>query len=178
MLLPKPKVQDWPHQSEIGLHGITDVDYQRNPCENYYEASDFGTPSPLGHALVLRDRLEQYLLDLQGKSPRLRFTESFNLWSLILKGIYLGLITPREVKLLYFKRWGRIPLREFELFEGFRFQFLMYEGGVSNRVHLSRYRIRAQHSARSGSSDIPSECCQCQGRGESLRVLCGLGAHF
>jgi hypothetical protein len=129
-LLPKPKIQDWPHQSEVGLHGVTDVDYQRNLCENYYDASDFGTPSPLGHALVFVNRLEQYLLDLQSKNSRLRFAETFDIWSLFLKGIYLGLVTFREVKLDELKEIGQILLREFEAFEGYRFQFLMYSGLV------------------------------------------------
>ncbi|MFY9824244.1 MAG: hypothetical protein WAM82_22910 [Thermoanaerobaculia bacterium] len=130
-LLPKPKVQDWPHQAEVGLHGVSDLDYQRNLCENYFDASDFGTPSPLANALVFANRLDQYLLDLQGKGSRLRFSESFELWSLILKGIYLGLITPRDVKLEDLKELGLILHREFESFEsGFRFQFLTYSGSV------------------------------------------------
>lgn len=129
-LLPKPKVQDWPHQSDVGLHSVSDVDYQRNLCENFYDASDFGTPSPLGHALVFANRLEQYLLDLQSKSSRLRFTDSFEIWALFLKGIYLGLITIREVKLDELKEIGQILLREFESSEGFRFNFLIFSGTV------------------------------------------------
>lgn len=127
-LLPKPKVQDWPAQAEIGLHGVSDVDYQRNLCENYYDASDFGTPSPLAHAIVYANRLEQHLLDLQGKAPTFRFTKVFDLWSLFFKGLYLGVLGIREVNLAELRELGRIVLAE--LPKGSAFRFLIFRDSV------------------------------------------------
>jgi len=123
-LLPKPKDGEWPHKDKIGVHEITDLDYQRNLCENYYKASDFGTPSPLAKAIVFVQRLERYYDDIKNNKES-DYEEDFQLWAMILKGIYFGLITLRPVSLQELRDIGKIVLAE--LPERFDFQLLSYK---------------------------------------------------
>jgi hypothetical protein len=161
-LLPKTKGQEWPPQASEGLHSVSDVDYQRNLCENYYEAGDFGTPSPLAYAMVFRDRLERYLDDLRAGVTPPSFPEAFRLWSLLIQGIYFSAVTVREVRKEDLKELGRIV--QAELLEDFPLAFLLYEGevvglsfpeiGVVPSVRLSRQtgdRLAARIEADSNS---------------------------
>jgi len=122
-LLPKPKKQDWPPKDKIGIHEISDLDYQRNLCENYYKASDFGTPSPLAWAIVFEQRLDRYIEDLRNNIES-DFEDAFDYWSLFLKGIYFGFITFKTVNLQELRDIGKIVAAE--LPEEFDFQFLYY----------------------------------------------------
>lgn len=126
-LLPKAKIQDWPPQSEVGVHSIGEQDYQRNLCEDYYEASDFGTPSPLAQPMAFAERLRQYLLESQageGSEP----SPAFTTWSLLIQGIYLGVVTLRDVNLDDLKDLGQIV--KHELPERFALQFLVFQERV------------------------------------------------
>jgi hypothetical protein len=127
-LLPKTKGQEWPPQATEGLHSISDVDYQRNLCEDYYEASDFGTPSPLAYPIVFRDRLLRYLEDRRSGVNPPRFLEAFRLWSLLLKGMYFGLVSVRTLRAEELRDIGGIVFRE--LPEGYRLAFLLFEGEI------------------------------------------------
>lgn len=122
-LLPKPKKQDWPHKDKIGVHEISELDYQRNLCENYYKASDFGTPSPLAWAIVFEQRLERYMEDIQN-SIESDYEDAFELWTLFLKGIYFGLIASKTINLMELRDIGKIAAAE--LPEEFDSQFLYY----------------------------------------------------
>jgi len=122
-LLPKPKGGAWPPKDKIGIHEISDLDYQRNLCENYYKASDFGTPSPLAKAIVFTQRLERYYDDVKNNKES-DFDEDFQLWAMIFKGIYFGLITIRSVNLQDLRDIGKIAAAE--LPEGFDLQLLSY----------------------------------------------------
>lgn len=124
-LLPKPKGQDWPLQDKMGIHEISDLDYQRNLCENYYKASDFGTPSPLAGAIVFKQRLDRYIDDINNNVES-DFKEDFDLWTMFIKGIYFGLITTRSVNLKELRDLGKIVSSE--LPDEFDFQFLCYKG--------------------------------------------------
>jgi len=122
-----PQSDNWPQQATAGLHSITDQDYQRNLSENYFEASDYGIPSPLAQARVFAYRLEQYLLDLEGDEES-DFEDAFDLWRLLLQGLYLGVITPREVELDKLRELGKIV--QADLPEEFPFRFLVFGDDV------------------------------------------------
>ena len=127
-LLPTQKRQEWPHQDTLGLHSVTDKDYQHNLCENYYEASDFGTPSPLARAIVFSQRLDRYIEDLQNNVPDSPFEDYFEQWSIFLKGLYLGLISVEPVKCDELRDLGLIVASE--LPKDFALNFLWFQDKV------------------------------------------------
>lgn len=122
-LLPKPKSGDWPPKDKMGIHEVADLDYQRNLCENYYQASDFGTPSPMAWAIVFQQRLVRYMEDVQ-YDVESDYIDSFELWSLFLKGIYFGILTTKKVQLTDLRDIGKIVEAELPL--DFDFHFLCY----------------------------------------------------
>lgn len=122
-LLPKPKEGDWPHKEKIGVHEISEQDYHKNLCENYYKASDYGTPSPLANAIVFVQRLEHYNNDKKSNKES-AFEKSFKLWAMLLKGIYFGLIKCRPINLMELSDIGKIVAAE--LPNGFKMELLSY----------------------------------------------------
>lgn len=127
-LLPSQKSQEWPHHDVIGVHSILDRDYQRNLCENYYEASEFGTPSPLARAIYFKQRLERYMEDVQKNEVESVFEENFAQWAQFLKGLYFGIITLQPVALKELRELGKIVAGE--LPEEFPFNFLLFQDEV------------------------------------------------
>lgn len=123
-----PQSDNWPRQASSGLHSITDQDYQRNLSENYFQASDYGIPSPLAQARVFAYRLEQYLLDVEGGGEESDFEDAFMVWGLLLQGLYLGLIGTREVDLGQLRALGKVV--QTDLPEGFPFRFLVFDERV------------------------------------------------
>jgi len=85
------------------LYSISDVDYQRNLCESYFEASDFGTPSPLAYPMVVADRLEHFHKESSSGVSKPRFEGVFDQWGLIIQGLYFDLL---EVRSLVLKKVG------------------------------------------------------------------------
>ena len=98
-LLPKTQGQEWPPQTVEGLHSVSNVDYQRNLCESYFEASDFGTPSPLAYSMVVGDRLERFAKEARIGTPNPRFADVFEHWCLLVQGLYFDLVEARSVAL-------------------------------------------------------------------------------
>lgn len=127
-LLPTQKRQEWPPHDVTGVHSVSDKDYQRNLCENYYEASEFGTPSPLARAIFFKQRLERYMEDLQNNVPESVFEENFAQWAQLLKGLYFGVITLRPVAVAELRELGKIVAAE--LPEGFPLNFLLFQDKV------------------------------------------------
>lgn len=130
-LLPQSKGQGWPQKTTIGVHAVMDADYQRNLCEDYYDASPYGTPSPLAYPIVFAAQLAQYLSDAQTNSPassRARFAESFALWCQLVKGLYLGCVTLRSVDMPALRDLGRVIAAE--LPAGFSLKFLVFNQRV------------------------------------------------
>jgi hypothetical protein len=123
-LLPQTKGEEWPPQEDGGIHSISDLDYQRNLCENYYEASDFGTPSPLAWCIVFKQRLEKYAENTRNNIWG-QFDDIFELWSIFLKGIYFGLISFRRINLDDLRELGQIIKAEMP--KEFRFNLLSYK---------------------------------------------------
>lgn len=144
-----PQSDNWPRQATAGVHSITDQDYQRNLSENYYEASDWGIPSPLAQARVFAYRLEQYLLDIEGGDEESDFEEAFELWQLLLQGLYLGVVTTRDVDLEKLRELGRI-LRA-DLPEEFPLRFLVFDDRV---IGLLFPRIGFAPSVRLGGETL------------------------
>jgi hypothetical protein len=145
-LLPKTRGQEWPPQGSEGLHSISDLDYQRNLCENYFDASDYGTPSVLGYSRVFADRLVIYLNDVRNGVVPPRFAEHFTRWSLLVQGLYFGAVSWESLDLTRAGELGRIVAAE--LPEGHRFAFLAFEGKV---IGFSEPVVGVVPGARVGS---------------------------
>lgn len=140
-----PQSDTWPRQATAGLHSITDQDYQRNLTESFYEASDYGIPSPLAQARIFVYRLEQYLFELEGgnEEEESDFAEAFELWGLLLQGLYLGVVTLRDVELAKLRELGKIAAAD--LPEKFPLRFLMFQDRV---IGLTFSRIGFAPSVR------------------------------
>jgi hypothetical protein len=140
-----PQSDNWPRQASSGLHSITDQDYQRNLSESYYEASDYGIPSPLGQARVFAYRLEQYLLDIEGGAEESDFEDSFEVWTLLLQGLYLGVVETRDIDLDKLRALGEIVRAD--LPDDFPLRFLLFGDRV---IGLTFPRIGFTPSVRFG----------------------------
>jgi len=116
-LLPITSGKNWAPKDSGGIHAISNLEFQRNLCENYYQARDFGTPAILGWAIAFKQRLEMYINDGS-------FEETFQLWTILLKGLYFDLIKIRHVELAPLGIFGTLLKSEFP--DEFRFGFLTY----------------------------------------------------
>lgn len=123
-LLPKGT---WTPQAAAGLHSLSDQEYQHNLCENYYDASPFGTPSPLAQGLVFRYQIDRFLQDNQ-EDQESRFEDAYKTWELFTKAIYLGCVDFEDLELDALGDLGRIVRTE--LPRDFPLRLLLFRGRV------------------------------------------------